>query len=340
MAAATQLRCETCGVFKGRDQFSMSQLAKYNNKARQGTATPGHTGISCKTHNAGPSQEIKCEGPCGRWRELRYFSKSTRKKGQNVCIDCGSYYRFLEPGQSLPPPNSEWSVDELANTADSVSVVPFPDDDEEDYPPYSDIESDECDSDGPPSRIRPIRINKTASGATDTLADSNVGSQNNNASTQNNSSISGATEALAKLKVNCQETGESKKAAPTKPSPPGLPKAPHWFLPPMEDLLVRESVSSSAAAGKAPGPDYNHGNEGVAIHFNAWGPDGEFSQRIKTPTVTSATTYGTTQTDETKKGGWAKVSSRKYPPMLPDYLKGPQEVEYHDDDGNSEDERW
>ena len=82
--AADRLHCERGGEWKTRDQFSMSQLARYNQNARQGTANPENSGISCQEHTGRPTNEIKCKGPCGRWRDVRFYSKNTRKKGQDV----------------------------------------------------------------------------------------------------------------------------------------------------------------------------------------------------------------------------------------------------------------
>ena len=82
--AADRLRCERGREWAARSKFSPNQLARYATRARQGNATPERSGISCKDHPPPPTHELKCEGPCDRRRDLRFFSKNTRKKGTNV----------------------------------------------------------------------------------------------------------------------------------------------------------------------------------------------------------------------------------------------------------------
>jgi hypothetical protein len=82
--AADRLRCERGYEWAARSKFSPNQLARYATRARQGNATPERSGISCKDHPPPPTHELKCEGPCDRRRDLRFFSKNTRKKGTNV----------------------------------------------------------------------------------------------------------------------------------------------------------------------------------------------------------------------------------------------------------------
>ncbi|CAP70723.1 uncharacterized protein PODANS_3_7860 [Podospora anserina S mat+] len=82
-----KIRCENGGEWKAREKFSHSALRKYQKKLGNGIATPAQSTISCLEHSSGnKAPEMKCEGPCDRWRELDFFSKSTRRNKVYVCI--------------------------------------------------------------------------------------------------------------------------------------------------------------------------------------------------------------------------------------------------------------
>lgn len=72
-------------------------------------------------------QEHSEEGP---GRECSRPVKPKGKPASNlrfqICLDCGSYHRFLEVGQSLPPPNSQRSVDEFNLTSTSGYLTSLP----------------------------------------------------------------------------------------------------------------------------------------------------------------------------------------------------------------------
>ncbi|KAL2129865.1 hypothetical protein VTI74DRAFT_7196 [Chaetomium olivicolor] len=120
---ATRLRCEH-GEWKTRDQFSNSQLAKYDEQARKGRATPTVTGIRCNEHSSKQALELKCKGPCGRWRELGFFSRNSRRNGKNWCIDCTDWHTKSELGEALPTPGGQLSIEETARSRVS-HVVPM-----------------------------------------------------------------------------------------------------------------------------------------------------------------------------------------------------------------------
>jgi hypothetical protein len=85
-----RLRCEH-GEWKTREHFSQSQLRKYDQQARNGSATASQTGIRCTEHTGGQPHELKCRGPCNRWRNLRLFSKSTRRNKKQVSLPSKAY---------------------------------------------------------------------------------------------------------------------------------------------------------------------------------------------------------------------------------------------------------
>ncbi|KAK3321019.1 Stc1 domain-containing protein [Cercophora scortea] len=109
-----QIRCEIGREWKTRDQFSNGKLKNYDTGVRLKEATPEKSGISCKEHAPGaPAQTIQCEGPCNERRDIKYFSKNTRRKGVYWCSRCVEYQLTSEPGQYLPPPGAALSPDEM-----------------------------------------------------------------------------------------------------------------------------------------------------------------------------------------------------------------------------------
>lgn len=106
-----KIRCSIGGEWKPRCEFSNRQLQKFDTSR----ASPGKSGVSCKVHTAQPARELQCEGPCGLWRPLEHFSKSTRAQNKYWCIDCTTWQLSVEPGMpNCAPPNSAAEVDERA----------------------------------------------------------------------------------------------------------------------------------------------------------------------------------------------------------------------------------
>lgn len=88
-----RIRCEK-GEWKHRQDFSQNQLQRYDRNVLQNRASPASSGIRCTEHSGSNARErmIECEGPCGRERALRYFSKSTRRNGKYVSILAPLWY--------------------------------------------------------------------------------------------------------------------------------------------------------------------------------------------------------------------------------------------------------
>ncbi|KAK0747646.1 Stc1 domain-containing protein, partial [Apiosordaria backusii] len=83
--AVTKIRCSQGGEWKTKDQYSQSALRKFQKKVGMGIATPAESSIACVEHSRGTkAPEMQCQGPCDKWRELHFFSKSTRRNGINV----------------------------------------------------------------------------------------------------------------------------------------------------------------------------------------------------------------------------------------------------------------
>jgi hypothetical protein len=97
-----QLRCEN-GEWKTRDQFSNNQLLKYDQQVRKGRATAAKSGIRCLEHSSKQALELKCNGPCNRWRGLQFFSKSTRRNGKNVSLQLEIWLRVRISELPLTP---------------------------------------------------------------------------------------------------------------------------------------------------------------------------------------------------------------------------------------------
>ncbi|KAK4135610.1 hypothetical protein BT67DRAFT_255813 [Trichocladium antarcticum] len=281
-AGGSTLRCQRGGEWAARDQFSQNQLDKFTRKARQGIATPENTGISCRAHSPQSIQELTCEGPCGRRRELYFFSKSTRRKGTNWCRDCVDYQECLEVGASLPPPNSLPSFDEPTPALEQT-LLPMP----------------------------ALPNNTMSVGPGASVAESTI-------SGDDGTSTLGSTDSTLPLPDVTPTTNDPILDKFIPPHLRILPpiRAPHWHLPPLDDEpwgLAGTSEPSVTTLGTLSNED--------AVTFNAWGSNGEFTRMVKVPTVASTSATETGEPVRVKKGGWAKPPTRKFAPQLPDYLK-------------------
>ncbi|KAK3304588.1 uncharacterized protein B0T15DRAFT_495042 [Chaetomium strumarium] len=291
---AGRLRCEH-GEYKDRSAFSKRQLEKYDREARSGNATPRRTGIRCLEHASGALVlEGLCNGPCGRRRELGFFSKSTRRSGKMWCIDCTDWQIRTENGEALPPPGSQLSVEE-ANPAE-VFVVRSRNGTAAESGAATDFDDDESGfDDGASMALSALSISESrgapAVGGVD-LEPSVYGDGPDNWH-------------LAHLR-------DPQTAAP------------HWLMPNLDGSSRGGTVTDwTSAAGDSVTTRPRRARV-EAVSFNAWGPNGERVRMTKTPTVVSNSTRNGTTRSETVtvgKSGWVKVASRKQAPQLPDYLK-------------------
>ncbi|KAH8888245.1 hypothetical protein GQ53DRAFT_826396 [Thozetella sp. PMI_491] len=107
-----KIMCDIAHHWATVDQYSKNILEKYKVNARLGKATPAKSGIPCRVHSGGNITELKCNGVCGRTRPLAFFSRNTRRMGQNICKDCSDYYQCCEDGRDIPAPGSNPSMNE------------------------------------------------------------------------------------------------------------------------------------------------------------------------------------------------------------------------------------
>ncbi|KAK4242091.1 hypothetical protein C8A03DRAFT_29675 [Achaetomium macrosporum] len=287
----SRLRCES-GEWKARSQFSKKQLEKYDRQARNGYAAPAKTGIRCLEHAPGKVLEIQCNGPCTQWRELRFYSKSTRRNGKNWCIDCTDWQLRTENGEALPPPGAQLSVEE-ANPGEVRTQ-------------HGTARADEA--------------------ATEFNDDESSAFDHDTSMALSNLSISESRGVTTESRVDREPSMHGDR--PDKLLPPDgrhdPAAAPHWLMPEPDEGSSRGSVTdwtSTTGDTMTAGP---RGGRVEAVSFNAWGPNGERVRMTKTPTVASVSTRnGTTHAEPVTVGrsGWAKVPTRKQPPQLPDYLK-------------------
>ncbi|KAK4102671.1 hypothetical protein N658DRAFT_447346 [Parathielavia hyrcaniae] len=312
---ATRLRCEN-GEWKTRDQFSSRQLANYDQQFRNGRATVNKTGIRCLEHASKHSVELKCNGPCNQTRELRLFSKSTRRNNQNVCVDCTDYRLKMEIGENLPPPGAQLSVDELAPR------LP--------HPAYlrDDLVFEEVAANF-------VKAHDDDGGVSDSMSTLSLSQEQ---------STGGES-------VGDEEPitygNRLDRLIPQHLRPRHTARAPHWLIPDFGEsspaISLTASVDETSTAGSVTTGTAEPAARGLGepVSHNAWGPNGEFAHMTKTPTVasgsTAASTRGRAHRGPQTKGnkGWAKVPSRKQPPQLPDYLK--YNVPVARDDGQDSD---
>jgi len=145
--------------------------------------------------------------------------------------------------------------------------------------------------------------------------------------------------------------------APTAPQSlaqaPRQGRAPHHYLPPMDDPLtgtLAPTATSSTAGTVRPSvvPQRAQGRPAPApITFNAWGPNGQHARHVKQPTVASSDAGSRATSTRTArpvspvkvgKSGWAKPKNGNKI-QVPEYLKrGPDTTPAYEYDGESSDE--
>ncbi|KAK4667287.1 hypothetical protein QC763_307860 [Podospora pseudopauciseta] len=351
-----KIRCENGGEWKAREKFSHSALRKYQKKLGNGIATPAQSTISCLEHSSGnKAPEMKCEGPCDRWRELDFFSKSTRRNKVYWCKDCVDWAEKTEVGEALPPPGERICEEEFETLKMRVADFVLNEDYENGIPkgndsgPATTVSINDFDDDYE-EEFTLLPPGDEATTVTDSIA------------SPEDTDVSVETPGAA--------------ATSTEPMAPA-PRAPHWFLGFMNndspstssttpttldtldtlDLLDSldtpdESISElSITAGSqthtrttTTAADTNAsatpGQTG-AVSFNAWSPEGNFERMIKEPTIATEESgwktvtrtakgprmvtvrpRGKKEKDEVKvgKNGWVKVSNRRTTPQLPNYI--------------------
>ncbi|KAK4146472.1 uncharacterized protein C8A04DRAFT_9750 [Dichotomopilus funicola] len=292
--SADRLRCEN-GEWKTRAEFSHRQLEKYDRLARRGGASPSKTGIHCTDHSNQPVRELKCLGPCLRTRDLRFFSKSTRSKGQNWCIDCNDWRLKTEAGEALPAPGGQLSAEEM----------------------------------------HPGAFFRTHAAAAQEVLTENAPSEYDGG--LDNMSTVGSTVTSQSQYQDRSGEGPGMRASPSETGT--FKRAPHWLIPDMGSLSINKPMSSSATvtdnasvadSSAATVSARDNGPQRPGVPFNAWGPDGEFARKLKTPTEvtgssritgTSANTARTGRPVNLGRKGWARPPTRKQMPQLPDYLR-------------------
>ncbi|KAJ4307191.1 hypothetical protein N0V88_000570 [Collariella sp. IMI 366227] len=296
----TRMRCEH-GEWKTRDQFSNKQLAKYDEQARKGRATPTVTGIRCLEHSSKQSLEMKCQGPCSRRKELHFFSKRTRRNGTGWCIDCTDWQTKSEPFEALPTPGGQLSLEETvranvphATTGTSTAPTTLTSLHEDD-----DVETVYATNDGVSAAPSTRAMLELGSVSFSSRADEEFSTYGGNLSIPNSS-------------------------------------AAYRFIP----LSLYEPTTNILRLFTAPGDRISivSGAQTGAVSYNAWGPNGQFARMTKTPTVVSGSTVAQTiitEPENSNRSGWAKAPGRKQPAQLPNYLK--YDLPAADDDDDDDD---
>ncbi|KAK3683650.1 hypothetical protein B0T22DRAFT_255788 [Podospora appendiculata] len=291
-----QIRCDIGREWKTRDQFSNGKLKEYDTCVRLKEATPEKSGISCKEHAPGaPAQTYQCDGPCNERRDIKFFSKNTRRKGVYWCSRCVEYQLTSEPGQYLPPPGAPLSRDEMqmelpkaGNLRDDMLV-----------------EWDDGFHEGPLSRFdAALSTSSSETGPTVTAASptaTRTRTQTNGNTrgsifksngavpphlrngTADNTTTTTTTSEVSdwQSETSTQQSGATTGSVMYKPAERQRAALPFnaWGPNGEKTRLVKNPTVSTGGlttvSAVKPG----------AIAFNAWGPNGEQARMIKTPTV-------------------------------------------------------
>ncbi|KAK0674593.1 Stc1 domain-containing protein [Cercophora samala] len=335
---ATKIRCQNGGEWKGRDKFSQSSLRRFHKKMGNGLATPDRSTISCLEHTISNQRvELQCEGPCDRWRELEFFSKSTRRNQVFWCKDCTEWAEKTEVGEALPAPGEKLFDGEFEMLKTRVDQFML----EDDY-------------DGVPER-----------GASTTAASFSIDDFDDEYEEEFTLLPPGAeTTTVTESLAGSEETGAPVEApVPAAAAPIACmapaPRAPHWFLGAINNLSAASTPTtldtldtlgtpndpiseSSIVAGSQSQTTITAADTSVsaipsyagADSFNAWGPEGDFAiatedsnwktvtRTAKGPRMATLRPQKQKQKEkvEVRKGGWVKVPGRRTAPSLPTYL--------------------
>ncbi|KAI5862376.1 hypothetical protein GGS23DRAFT_610560 [Durotheca rogersii] len=120
----TSFKCAVGGEWAPSDNFSKSQLSKWTKKKKSPNdgVTPENIGLICKDHPQGPTpeREIKCNGPCGTWKQQKYFSKIQRNSTAAWCSICTAW-KDQFGGSEIPAtvPGVQMSFDEIVTQTTS-----------------------------------------------------------------------------------------------------------------------------------------------------------------------------------------------------------------------------
>jgi hypothetical protein len=219
-----------------------------------------------------------------------------------------------EPGDTLPPPGSQLSPEEqefgLARDPTRFANLSLTDRVAEDF---AVIQVRNVPSHLVSSKHRLLTRSKSgsvdyggASDVTSTLAQSDLQSESSDSPSQSNS----VNDVPAESALD--------RITPTHLRGPGPGRAPHWFLPPMDDDFQTKLFGKSTVDDTESGIGENDAfprrpaAPKQPISFNAWGPDGEHVRMTKTPTIASGNTYAgqsSRETVELGRKGWAKPVS-------------------------------
>lgn len=86
---------------KPKDEFSQSQLRRLADMVARGQRIDSTKGvITCIAHSGAPQDELKCRGPCGKYKHISEFSKNMRKSSGGRRVRYLTDY--LSPSQVRP----------------------------------------------------------------------------------------------------------------------------------------------------------------------------------------------------------------------------------------------
>ncbi|KAI1486790.1 hypothetical protein F5X96DRAFT_653476 [Biscogniauxia mediterranea] len=114
-ALPRSFKCASCNKWKPSSEFSLSQRAQWERMKRHmgDGVTPESIGLTCKEHLVSEA-EIRCSGPCGKYRARSHFSKAQRNKPHPWCKACTDW-KVRWPGHEAPDvaPDEEVPANEL-----------------------------------------------------------------------------------------------------------------------------------------------------------------------------------------------------------------------------------
>lgn len=96
MSSHTSIYCSFCQQQQPRDDFTEAQIKKYSGPRG---VIPKDSKIKCRRHGG---TELKCDGPCGKFRPRDSFTKNRRQTGNETwCRDC-LIWQLSDEGGHVP----------------------------------------------------------------------------------------------------------------------------------------------------------------------------------------------------------------------------------------------
>ncbi|KAF4585830.1 stc1 domain-containing protein [Ophiocordyceps camponoti-floridani] len=289
-AAPTRFRCKVGGEWLPLTSFSNAQqklVQRQIGRHGSGPVNPANSGMTCRDHSAASRTELRCE-LCTLIKPITEFSRNSRQSDENICKRCSAWDETQEPNVTPAPlETGHVSIEEMNREVWQQNYVESNDFfDELPRAPITELASlgleDDTTVKARLSGIRSQNAGLTESEAMAKLVSDampNSGPNSGSSLYGGRSSESGSVHSMPPHLRGRYQSGSDLETATT-------------------DSLPVSSSSSQAGTGSVSGsalPPHlrklaskGNSDQAAKIPFNAWGPDGNLRQGLKSVTANSS----------------------------------------------------